>query len=750
MPEHFREFPTPRHTYELAMQRMRERMELGEKISALDLIATHESYFARDLDREEALREMDKLAERLKRVRERHGNKRMVQELTKRLYARPYNLRQNTMLGLFTGSERGNCQATAKAASTILEQVGLDPKTQIAHQMFSDHVRALAKVGESWQVLEGHARPLRTKEIAGTKLVSLEDEKRGLLNLPSSSPIEMGETAFHWKDGETLNRGLTNWFRQSLTKVDAWVGGFLPHKTPSIHVNRGERPAVWSGMTNIESLLVSLFPFTPRQTKLVASSLAALSFLYATSRYRDPNVETMEDLSEVIHEDVERVRDTAKTVVETIADFAKRELEDLKASAMLEPLPAGSRRKREDEEEREPMQIVEGFSRQQMDELDRRFAAYYGAAHFLLEGGRGVQMLGTEKGFGFEISVQPEAKTIGKDLYRYFMSRGLQRDIVEGLPDHFFVDFHGEHLNVGHEREKLRDAIEHIGEFRREPSEPFPGYLEFRINGEKIGSLGNENPESAPEQKQETDTETNEAMLADFMFRQTTQALEDFKNVVRSKDTITEASKSDLTWRAEGLKTMLLQPETMSGEARLRKLDEIQENYKQLWIRFNWYERNDSLSDEFKKYSEPHPLFSKIHEARSDLAELRIVVGVLEQGGLLSNTTTESHLAILRNYEPLNYEPLYDQPLSPHSLDKYTDTTRDVIKHEKEWLRGILADSNHVWSLPDQALFRSVLGPRETGKIPSSELQRIFDELLPPPPSRPKERWESAEPQKSP
>src|SRR3989338_1321343 len=78
MPEHFQEFPTPRRTYELAMQKMREKMERGEHVSALDLIATHESYWARDLDRAEALREIEKLTEKLKRVRERHGGKRVI------------------------------------------------------------------------------------------------------------------------------------------------------------------------------------------------------------------------------------------------------------------------------------------------------------------------------------------------------------------------------------------------------------------------------------------------------------------------------------------------------------------------------------------------------------------------------------------------------------------------------------------------------------------------------------------------
>lgn len=148
MPKHLETFPTPRHTFERAMASMRERMERDEHVPSLDLIATHESYFARELDREEALRNMEALAEKLKTLRERRGDKRMIQKLTERIYARRYHYEQNTMLGLFTGSERGNCQATAKAASTILEEVGLDPKTQIAHQMFSDHVRTLAKLNE--------------------------------------------------------------------------------------------------------------------------------------------------------------------------------------------------------------------------------------------------------------------------------------------------------------------------------------------------------------------------------------------------------------------------------------------------------------------------------------------------------------------------------------------------------------------------------------------------------------------------
>jgi len=253
MPEHLRDFPTPHHTYEQAMKNMRERMERGEKVSALDLIATHESYFARDLDREEALREMEKLTEKLKRIRERHGDKRMIQTLTKRLYARRYNFRQNTMLGLFTGSERGNCQATAKAASTILEQVGLDPKTEIAHQMFSDHVRAVAKIEDRWHVLEGRARLLGSKETMGTVFVSLQDENRGLLGLAPESPIELGEASFHTQDGTVQNPGLAAWLKRGLSKADVWFGSRLRHKTPSIHHRSGERSASLIGMANIES-----------------------------------------------------------------------------------------------------------------------------------------------------------------------------------------------------------------------------------------------------------------------------------------------------------------------------------------------------------------------------------------------------------------------------------------------------------------------------------------------------------------
>ncbi len=475
------------------MKNMRERMERGEKVSALDLIATHESYFARDLDREEALREMEKLTEKLKRIRERHGDKRMIQTLTKRLYARRYNFRQNTMLGLFTGSERGNCQATAKAASTILEQVGLDPKTEIAHQMFSDHVRAVAKIEDRWHVLEGRARLLGSKETMGTVFVSLQDENRGLLGLAPESPIELGEASFHTQDGTVQNPGLAAWLKRGLSKADVWFGSRLRHKTPSIHHRSGERSASLIGMANIESLFGSLYPFTPRQTKLVASSIVALSFLYAGNRSRDPDMETMEDLSEAIHSDVDTVREMATTAVEAIADFAKRELEDVKASATLKPFPPGSRRKEKDKEERVSVQTVEGISTRQIDELGRRFAAYYGVAHFLFHGSENeTSVTDTPDGFRMDVHTPPEATTIGRDLYRHLIIWGYG-DIADGLPDHFVINFSGERLLAdSRERTKLADVIAHIQEFRpgKDPNDPFHPYLVFQINGETIGSLG--------------------------------------------------------------------------------------------------------------------------------------------------------------------------------------------------------------------------------------------------------------------
>ncbi len=709
MPESFEDFPTPLRTYEQAMQTMRERMERGESVSALDLIATHESYFARELDREEALREMEKLAEKLKRIRERHGDKRMIQALTKLLYSRQYNLRQNTMLGLFTGSERGNCQATAKAASTLLEQVGFDPKTQIAHQIFSDHVRALAKVGESWRVLEGRARPLRTKEIAGTTLVSLEDEKRGLLHLPSSAPIEMGTTVFHQRNGETLNRSLINWLRQGLAKADAWIRRRLPDKTPSIHGYSGTRSASLIGMTSLESLFGSLFPFTPRQTKLIASSLAALSFLYAANRFRDQDVETMEDLSEVIHKDMERVRETANTVVEAIADFAKRELEDVKASVTLEPLPAGSRRKKEDKDKHKFVQTVEGISMKQMDELDRRFAAYYGAAHYLLGGGvykRSGDFYETGQGYQDFVDVPSEAQTIGKDLYRYFIAETLgQTDQFAHSP--LTINFRGAHLNPMRERAKIHDVIAHIGEFQ-DISSPYPGHLEFRINGEKVGSLGVKGSEQ--EQTKEQAMETDEVALAEFMSAQMTRTLEDFKETIRSNSW----DAPHLTGKVRHLEDVLSYSKTISMELRLQKLDEIVDNYSHLWILYLWYERNYALPDDIEKTRDPSPLFTEIEEARDDLAGLKLIVDVFEEAGLLAPELAETLRWRLEYREPMSYDQYM---LSASSKDM--EETRNTIEREKMFLRNLLADSNYSWSLAEQTLFRSALGPPDAATLPS-------------------------------
>lgn len=351
MPKHLETFPTPRRTFERTMASMRERMERDEHIPSLDLIATHESYHARDLDREEALRNIEALAEKLKTLRERRGDKRMIQELTKRIYARRYHLEQNTMLGLFTGQERGNCQATAKAASTILEEIGLDPKTEIAHQMFSDHVRTLAKLNERWWVLEGRARPLRDKETLGTTIVSLEDEKRGLLGMESSSPIELGETPFHKPDGTLENRSLFSWIATGLERVDRAMRSRVSQKTPGISRHTGNRPAELPGTTTLMALLGTVLPLSKRRMKTVASTMAALSFLYAANRYRDPNVKTMEDLAEAIHDDAEHLKRISTAAVGAVASFMEQELPDVRASVALEPLPHGSRRRRYDDAE---------------------------------------------------------------------------------------------------------------------------------------------------------------------------------------------------------------------------------------------------------------------------------------------------------------------------------------------------------------------------------------------------------------
>lgn len=520
MPEHLESFPTPRKEFESYMEKMRERAENGHEIRARDLIATFESYHARDLDRDEALREMDGLTEKLKKVRERHGDKRMAQALTKRIYSRRYHLQQNSMLGLFTKPERGNCSATAKGITTILEEVGLDPRTEIGHQMFSDHVRAVAKINGEWYVLEGGVKRLRSKDLEGTTIISLEDEKRGLLGLQPSSPIELGEKDFHQPDGGIFNRGIFKWMKDGLARADQFVGRLTPPKIPSTHQEHGLRPLATAGLTNIESLLGTLSPLNERNTRRVAAMLAALSFVYAVGRYQDPNVETMEELSEAIKKDVDTMKDTTGAVASEVARVAKDTLGELKDSLTLNPNRTRRRPKEVTREGSAP--AIQGLSERQMTEVERRMERYYGIAHYLLAGEE--HLTETPEGFRLDIQAQPEAETISPDLWRYFIKWGYG-DRAEGLPNHFIVNINGENLEATDEgREVWLDAWRNINDFRpgREGTErePFPSHLEFHVNGETLVILPRDNQLDEPtpnvNENETGDIETSEVTESDL------------------------------------------------------------------------------------------------------------------------------------------------------------------------------------------------------------------------------------------
>ena len=510
MPEQLEDFPTPRHVYTQAMESFRERLEQSEPIRSLDLIATHESYNVRDIDREEALRNIEKLADKLKLTRDKHGDKRMMQSLLKEMYSkRGYTLSQNTMLGLFTGSERGNCEATAKAVGTMLEEVGLDPQTDISYQYYSDHIRTLAKLDDRWHVLEGRLHPLKDKDLEGTMVCSAEDSHRMFLGLPTQFPISDNRKSYHQEDGSTLNKGLLSWIKKGLHGVDAAIGRKFKTKSNPMHRAHGEKAAAPLGLTNTISLIGSLLPSTRQTRRAVIVSLAAAGFFYGTKEASHPDVHNLEDLTEAIHDDVESVQETTTTVIESIAEFTKRELKGLKESVTLEPKIEPPPDKNKADGKDPDALTAQGVTREQIHELDRRFAAYYGAAHYIL-GNPDVKVSETSEGFQMTISVQPEARTIGDDLYRYFLRQGYG-DINDGLPSNMIINFQGDRLALSRrEKQKLQKNIESIYKFRpdKDPNEPFPIYLEFQINGEKIGSVGE------PSEERELTSEVEEFVLS--------------------------------------------------------------------------------------------------------------------------------------------------------------------------------------------------------------------------------------------
>ena len=314
----------------------------------------------------------------------------------------------------------------------------------------------------------------------------------------------MGTKPFHEADGSVLNRGLFDWFKQSLTQIDTWIGGQFPHKTPSIHKHIGTKSFGLDEITNLTSLLGSLIPFTPKTRKIIASSLAALSFLYATNRLRDPEVHSMAELTEVIDTDIKTAQEQIDQALDALTEFARQNLKELESSVNLEArLPKNV--------SNETPNKIEGVSRSQWNELEHRMNAYYGMAHYVF--GEGGTFTETLNGWRVDIHVQPEAKTIGKDLYREWL-RGAYGIMKDGIPDHLVIDFHGEQLDPRQERENLQEIKEHLSEFHvnNNPEKPFPIDLEFRVNGKGISDTEQTSTPEAESEHAEMEQELKDAV----------------------------------------------------------------------------------------------------------------------------------------------------------------------------------------------------------------------------------------------
>lgn len=475
------------------------------------------------------------------------------------------------------------------------------------------------------------------------------------------------------------------------------------------------------------SLLGTALPFSKRRMKTVASTMAALSFLYAANRYRDPQVETMEDLAEAIHEDVDRLKDVFGAVVNEIASVKTKPPDPFKVTAII-PKP-------------------------HIDELDRRMASYYGLAHYLLGGGEEkTHATGTKEGGRLDIPVHPEAKTIGRDLYRYFIR--FDTTIHPDLPpEPLVVNFEGTSLRASSEEvAKLEEIISSMRSgTSSSPPIPFQNSIKFQINGETIGSVGaKEEPETKQEQEI-TETWPSYQELYDYRTRQLEQAFDDFIDTAEHNDTITYEAQQEFVRRARFLKEVILHRDktTEPNTQTFTDLDYSVELYKELWVDF-------TLLSELPRGVEWTREDSYAEELRNRLEGLRTAVQRLTGLGFM---TAEEHELIetrLKNREPMG---AWERQMQSRNDDDLDETSR-IIKETKEDLRRRFALMSRSRNLTpyDIFTFHDAIGtslepPART--TPSPELQENFDDLLhplplpgsyPPPPSSSEPRIRFASP----
>jgi hypothetical protein len=514
------EVPMPKLEFEkyinLQKNRLMESRESQDVKSpqALDLLANYEAYHDSNLDIEKALLNIKSFVAKLEKEQEEKGKLAMIKLLTKRLYDNPYSYSQNTALGLFSEKGRGNCQATAKAATAILETSGFDPRTEIAHQMFRDHVRAVARVDGRWYVLEGKARPLKDKEMEGTVFVSLEGEKYGILGLDvpedlvnievvgvKTKRIELGTKVFHETDGSVANKGLLKWFKDGIKRIDEVLGKKMKKEVvPSIHQIYASK--YFATFPRLESFVASLISLTPKSAKYIASGIAAFSFTYAVEGLSRPEIKTLADLSEQIHKDVDDVEAISTAVVREIADTLK----DLKSSVLLENSNEQSEYGDDDIATRideKTVKITAPATINQVDPqtlsaVEQKFDSYFGLAHmaFAPESASDTQWdMVFMNGKYTPVTtitwqVHDEAQTLGRDLYCFLV---YPRETDAGVTVHNFVG-KGLSLNM-REEQKIMSVVNPGGYFNKIHGDRISPLMtlhrtDIKINGRMLLSLG--------------------------------------------------------------------------------------------------------------------------------------------------------------------------------------------------------------------------------------------------------------------
>ena len=294
------------------------------------------------------------------------------------------------------------------------------------------------------------------------------------------------------------------------------------------------------------------------------------------------------------------------------------------------------------------------------------------------------------------------------------------------------IDFHGDGLRAdAREREKLRGVIETISDFLpdRPPGEPYPGYLELRINGETIGSLGKK--EGADTEQEVTEGWPSSQELYEHRTRQLRHDLDELVYVMEHKGTITShGAARHLIARAIYLKEKVSEIERASynphPSSALRALDNIVSEYQGLRVDFNLAE----LPLDFPVTGKD----AQRETLRNLLADLRFASTRLTQLGFMTAEENARNQTLFRNREP---KGTWQASFSGKTED-LDETRMMILETEADFRNRFARITTNPRSLTpsDIFMFHDAIGsPLEppSDNPPSLEPSEISNELLSPP-----------------